>query len=144
MLRWPILIFLAGMLVFAPASAAEQAQPSIVVLKSGTDVRAQTRADERRLGFSSTHRFSHALRGINCIDGSTPPLDDNGHGTHVSGTIAARNDGEGVVGVAPGTHLFAVKVLDSQGGGSLSDMICGVDWVTAHAASLGIKVANMS
>jgi subtilisin len=86
----------------------------------------------------------NAVPGVNCVDSAAPPADDNGHGTHVSGTIAARNDGEGVVGVAPGTLVYAVKVLDSTGSGSTASVLCGVDWVTAHAASLGIKVANMS
>ncbi len=81
--------------------------------------------------------------GKNCI-ASGPADDDNGHGTHVAGTIGARNQGAGVVGVAPGTALYAVKVLNGSGTGLWSNIICGVDWVTANAASLGIKVANMS
>src|SRR3954451_3048993 len=82
--------------------------------------------------------------GTNCVHPGTPPMDDNGHGTHVAGTIGARNSGSGVVGVAPGTKLYAVKVLGANGGGSTSDVICGIEWVTAHAQSLGIRVANMS
>ena len=81
--------------------------------------------------------------GKNCIGAGTAD-DDNGHGTHVAGTVAARNQGSGVVGVAPGTTVFAVKVLDAGGDGLWSDIICGVDWVTANAAALGIRVANMS
>ena len=80
--------------------------------------------------------------GTNCIRRNRPPADDNGHGTHVSGTIAARENGAGVVGVAPGASLYAVKVLNSQGSGRWSQVICGIDWVTANAAT--IKVANMS
>ena len=66
--------------------------------------------------------------------------DDNGHGTHVSGTIAARKDGKGVVGVAPGVRLYAVKVLDKDGGGFLTDILKGIVW----CAQNGIQVANMS
>lgn len=62
----------------------------------------------------------------------------------MAGTIAARNNGTGVVGVAPGTRLYAVKVLNSSGSGSFSQVICGIDWVTANAAALKIKVVNMS
>jgi subtilisin len=80
--------------------------------------------------------------GKNCVRRNRPPADDNGHGTHVSGTIAARENGTGVVGVAPGASLYAVKVLNSQGSGTWSQVICGIDWVTANAAT--IKVANMS
>jgi subtilisin len=86
----------------------------------------------------------NAVAGTNCINPGAPPQDDHGHGTHVAGTIAGRNDGSGVVGVAPGTRIVAVKVLDSSGQGRESDVICGIDWVTAHAAEFGIRVANMS
>ena len=68
--------------------------------------------------------------------------DANGHGSHVAGTAAARDDGNGVVGVAPGARLWAVKVLGSNGSGSTSQVICGIDWVTANAST--IEVANMS
>lgn len=68
--------------------------------------------------------------------------DDNGHGTHVAGIAAARDNLIGVVGVAPGARLHAVKVLDSRGSGYISWIIAGVDWVTARAST--IEVANMS
>ncbi len=80
--------------------------------------------------------------GKNCVRKNRSPADDNGHGTHVSGTIAAREDGNGVVGVAPGATLYAVKVLNSAGSGTWSQVICGIDWVTANVGN--IKVANMS
>jgi subtilisin len=68
--------------------------------------------------------------------------DGNGHGTHVAGTIAAKDDTEGVVGVAPGARLWAVKVLDNTGAGKLSTVICGLDWVVKRADI--IDVVNMS
>jgi EAL domain-containing protein (putative c-di-GMP-specific phosphodiesterase class I) len=85
-----------------------------------------------------------AAPGVNCVSAGAVPQDDNGHGTHVAGTIGARNAGSGVVGVAPGTKLYAVKVLDKRKSGTLSSMLCGVDWVAANATALGIRVANMS
>ena len=86
-----------------------------------------------------------AAPGTNCV-GSGPPEDDDvdGHGTFVAGVIGARNAGTGVVGVAPGTQLYAVKVLDALGAGWVHQVICGIDWVTANAKALGIRVANMS
>lgn len=66
--------------------------------------------------------------------------DDNGHGTHVAGTIGAKRDGRGVVGVAPRARLYAVKVLDADGSGSLSDVVEGIVW----AANNEMQVANMS
>lgn len=82
--------------------------------------------------------------GKNCIDSTKTANDDYGHGTHVAGTIAAENNAIGVVGVASQAKLYPVKVLNSQGSGSWSSIICGIDWVTANAQTLNIKVANMS
>jgi subtilisin family serine protease len=70
--------------------------------------------------------------------------DNNGHGTHVAGTVAAKDTGQGVVGVSPGTPLYAVRVFSSLGAGSLSNVICGLDWVATNAAANNIKVVNMS
>jgi subtilisin len=94
-------------------------------------------------GIDLDHPDLNVVGGVNCSSG--PSFDDgNGHGTHVAGTIGAKDDGVGIVGMAPGTPLYAVRVLNNAGSGSFASVICGVDWVTANAASLGIKVANMS
>jgi subtilisin len=85
-----------------------------------------------------------AVSGTNCVKPGTPAQDDNGHGTNVAGIIAARNTGKGVVGVAPGTRVYAVKVLNNRGTGTLSQFLCGIDWVAANAAALNIRTANMS
>lgn len=74
--------------------------------------------------------------------GANSPDDQNGHGTHVAGTIAAIDNNIGSVGVAPGTTVVAVRVLDRRGSGSLSGVIAGVDYVKA-AGEVG-DVANMS
>ena len=68
--------------------------------------------------------------------------DDNGHGSHVAGTIGAIDNEIGVVGVAPNATLVAVKVLDRRGSGSYSGVIAGIDYVAANAANG--DVANMS
>jgi subtilisin len=68
--------------------------------------------------------------------------DVQGHGTHVAGTIAARDDGSGVVGVAPGARLWSVKVLGDDGTGTIGGLIAGIDHVRANADR--IRVANMS
>ena len=70
------------------------------------------------------------------------PDDENGHGTHVAGTVAAKDNGVGVIGVAAGAEVVAVRVLDRRGSGSNSGVIAGVDYVAATASSG--DVANMS
>jgi subtilisin len=92
-------------------------------------------------GIDLTHPDLNVVGGVNCSSGRSYS-DGHGHGSHVAGTIAARDDGNGVVGVAPGARLWAVRVLNNAGSGSWASVICGVDWVTANAAT--IEVANMS
>jgi subtilisin len=94
--------------------------------------------------------FNHAdLQPIGAISFSAfggSALDNNGHGTHCAGIVAARNNTRDVVGVAPNAVLFAVKVLDAAGNGSDSDIIAGFDWIAANAstAAPAIRVANVS
>lgn len=68
--------------------------------------------------------------------------DNNGHGSHVAGIIAAKDNDAGVVGVCPGARIWAVKVLDSSGSGYTSDIVAGLNWVLARSAD--IEVVNMS
>lgn len=70
--------------------------------------------------------------GESFVSDSPSYLDDNGHGTHVAGIIAAKRNATGVVGIAPESSLFAVKVLDSYGEGYLSDIIAGIEWSIEH------------
>ncbi len=94
-------------------------------------------------GIDPSHPDLNVVGGRNCSTGKSY-ADGNGHGTHVAGTIAAKDNTSGVVGMAPGAPLYAVRVLNNSGSGSWSSIICGINWVTANAASKGIRVANMS
>lgn len=81
--------------------------------------------------------------GVNFVDPESTPMDDQGHGTHVAGTIAGQGreiNGTAVFGVAPKSKIIPVKVLDEQGGGSVSNIVKGINW----AASRGAQVINMS
>ncbi|HEX2090038.1 MAG TPA: S8 family serine peptidase [Actinomycetota bacterium] len=92
---------------------------------------------------SGPHTDLNIAGGKNCSTGSSYS-DGNGHGTHVAGTVGARDNGAGVVGVAPGAPIYSVRVLNNYGSGSWSTVICGVDWVTNTSLHPRIPVANMS
>jgi subtilisin len=121
----------------AASAAAAQANPTssaaVAVIDTGVDL------DHPDLNVADAADRS----GYNCLNPAAAPNDDNGHGTHVAGTIGATNSGAGVVGVAPGTEIFPVKVLDSAGDGTWEQIICGINWVAANSARYGIEVANM-
>jgi aqualysin 1 len=91
-------------------------------------------------GIDATHADLNVVGHVSFASG--PNRDCNGHGTHVAGTVAAKDDANDVVGVAPGAPLTGVKVLGCNGSGSNSGVIAGVDWVTANAVKPA--VANMS
>jgi subtilisin len=101
-------------------------------------------------GIDLDHPDLNVTAGVTCTSRwpwgsatcSTGGDDDHYHGTHVAGTIAAIDNGNGVVGMAPGARLHAVKVLNSQGSGYTSWIVAGIDWVAANAGT--IEVANMS
>jgi subtilisin family serine protease len=89
--------------------------------------------------------------GWNAVNKDRPDdfKDDNGHGSHCAGTIAAVDDQPGVVGVAPRASLYGVKVLDAGGSGTFDDVIAGMQWAVEHkmqiaSMSLGADVGNDS
>lgn len=71
-------------------------------------------------------------RGKNFISLTAKPDDDNGHGTHCAGIVAARNNSLGVIGVAAGATVVPIKVLDRRGSGAYSAIIAGVDYVVTN------------
>jgi subtilisin family serine protease len=115
--------------VNAPAawSSGQGAGVKVAVIDTGIDC---THPD-LKCDFSS---------GVDLLDETSNPMDDNEHGTHVAGTIAGRGNGGGVLGVAPKATLIPVKVLDADGAGSLSDIVKGINWAT----NAGVDVINMS
>jgi subtilisin family serine protease len=91
-------------------------------------------------GIDVTHPDLNVVEFRNYAGGQN--TDCNGHGSHVAGTIGAKDDANGVVGVAPGIRLHAVKVLKCNGSGSWSSVISGIDYVAGTTTRPA--VANMS
>lgn len=96
-------------------------------------------------GVYSQHYDLYVVAGVNCTKSGCPSVtatDKNGHGTHVAGIAAAKDNNKGVVGVAPGARIVSVKVLADNGTGWTSWIIAGINYVTANYTT--IDVANMS
>lgn len=81
--------------------------------------------------------FANIAGGFNTLTRGTNFLDDHGHGSHVAGTVAARDNDFGVVGVAPEARLWSVKVLGADGTGTNENVIVAADWVLAKKKALG-------
>jgi subtilisin len=116
--------------VGVPTSTSNGDGVGVAIVDTGIDV---THADLR----SAADSFS--AFGGSCAD-------DHGHGTHVSGIVAALDNAIDVVGVAPNARLYCVKVLDSTGSGSDAAVMAGLDWVLVNHALVepAIRVVNMS
>ncbi|MCM6762706.1 S8 family serine peptidase [Rathayibacter sp. ZW T2_19] len=115
----------------APVRAGEgvtnYSGPAVAVIDSGVNPNADYNLKEQ----------------VNCF-GSGTASDSNGHGTAVSGYMAAYDDGIGTVGVAPGAPIYSIRVLDANNKGTAENIVCALDWVSKNAASRNIKVVNMS
>jgi serine protease AprX len=113
----------------------------VAVIDSGID------AAHLELDDGKVIEFANCLDQPNPMSCTTPaPFDDNGHGTHVAGTIAG--DGEAAFGryrgVAPGAALVGVKVLDALGSGNNDGVIAGIQWAVQNASTHGIELLNLS
>lgn len=110
----------------------------------GTVTGAGVRVVVNDTGIDASHPDLDVAGGMNFTSakGGKPDAwkDDNGHGTHVAGTIAALKNGTGIVGMAPDAELWACKSLDRNGSGWLSDVVACIDW----AVSIDADVINMS
>ena len=101
-------------------------------------------------GVIKYHPDLNVVGGVNCSSSDRAAWgDQNGHGTHVAGTVAALDNDTGVVGVAPGVRIWAVRILNADGYGLLSWYVCGLDWILAQrdpsdAARPLIEAVNMS
>lgn len=128
-------------------SDASQVTPFGISMIRAPQVWPATRGAAVRIGIADTgiDRAHPELTiryrgGWDFVNGDDDPQDDNGHGTHVAGTIAALDNDLGVVGVAPEADLYALKVLNASGSGSVVSLIKAVEW----AIDNDLDIFNMS
>ncbi|OPH46986.1 hypothetical protein BC351_13250 [Paenibacillus ferrarius] len=91
-------------------------------------------------GIDYKHKDLRISGGISFVDGKSDYMDDNGHGTFVTGIIASLNNNYGLIGVAPDADIYAIKVVNFLGNGSYSSLIKGIEW----AVKQDLDVINIS
>lgn len=106
------------------------AAPPIAVIDTGVD-------------YTHPDLSGKVILGYDYVNDDNDPMDDHGHGTHVAGIAAAKtNNGIGIAGVSPNSNIYAVKVLDEDGSGTLDDVLSGV--IEAVGALSPRGVINLS
>ena len=134
-----------------------QATKSPIARIDGVDERVNVDVAIIDTGIQPNHPDLRVVGGYDCTRSGTKAersspsrwKDEHGHGTHVAGIVGAKDNGVGVVGVAPGARLWSVRVFDRTGYSRISWIVCGIDWITskrdpADASRPLIEVANMS
>ncbi|MGG3280904.1 S8 family peptidase [Paenibacillus solani] len=110
------------------------------VWSTSTGYRIKIAVIDTGVDFSHPDLKYSLTRGINLVHRNILPYDDNGHGTHISGTIAAANSQQGMIGVAPRSAVYPVKAFDHNGSAFVSDIILAIDWCVRAE----IDIINMS
>jgi subtilisin family serine protease len=142
---WPDRMFILAKPAPAPTPLpAEVTPPGITRVGGGATYTGTKKAWIIDTGIDLTHPDLNvdAASGKTFVTRTTTPNDDNGHGTHCAGIVAAIDNTVGVVGVAAGAKVVPVKVLDKRGSGAMSVIIAGVDFVIANGVAG--DAANMS
>ena len=122
------------------ASLGHPANPAPLAWNRSTGHRIHIGVIDTGIDHSHPDLKSSIGRGINLIDRTQLPHDDDGHGTHIAGTIAAANQPTGMIGVAPRSMVYPVKAFDHNGSAYVSDIILGIEWCVRN----GMHIINMS
>jgi subtilisin family serine protease len=80
--------------------------------------------------------FADDFRGWDFVNSDNDPIDDNNHGTHISGLVAAKRDGIGITGTAPTAKIMPLKILDREGLGKTEDEIAAIDYAVENGADI--------
>lgn len=111
-----------------------------IVHQDNTGVGVKVAIVDTGIDYTHPDLAANYMGGKDFVNNDDDPMDDNGHGTHCAGIVAAVDNEIGVIGVAPGASLYAAKVLDASGSGSYSTIIAGIDW----AVTQGVHIISMS
>jgi subtilisin family serine protease len=106
--------------------------------ENGVDAQGKNKANN---GIDDDNNgFVDDFRGWDFVNNDNDPMDDNNHGTHISGLVAAKRDGIGITGVAPTAKIMSLKILDRGGFGKIRDEINAINYAVAN----GAKIVNVS
>lgn len=141
---WPDKVITLAKPAPAPTPLPAEVTPPGITRVGGTSYTGTKRVWIIDTGIDLDHPDLNvdAAAGKTFVTRTTTPDDDNGHGTHCAGIVAAIDNTVGVVGVAAGAKVVPVKVLDKRGSGAMSVIIAGVDFVTANG--IAGDAVNMS
>ncbi|PFN83627.1 peptidase S8 [Bacillus sp. AFS076308] len=122
-----------------------QIYPSGIPLVKSSFIRKKYGGSGIKVGILDTgvdynHKDLNIKGGISLIDKSNNYMDYSGHGTHVAGIVGSLDNGIGTIGIAPNVQLFAIKALDYNEKGKISNIIAGVQWAIDNE----IDILNMS
>jgi subtilisin len=121
-----------------PANVQQVNAPQAWGFSQGKNIRVAV--VDTGIDFTHPDLRPNYVGGASFVPGAATPMDDQGHGTHCAGTVAAAVEGTNVVGVAAQASLYAVKVLDQNGSGQFSWIIAGIDWCIQN----GMHIVSMS
>ncbi|WP_420798630.1 S8 family peptidase [Paenibacillus beijingensis] len=105
-----------------------------------TGYRVKIAVIDTGVDFSHPDLKNSLAGGINLVNRAQPPHDDNGHGTHIAGTIAAANRIQGMIGVAPRAIIYPVKAFDQNGSAYVADIVLAIEWCIRNR----MDIINMS